>query len=310
MEENNIAHHNITFSEEEEPMAAYYDEDIIYISCIDQLRQITTQKTEKISIVCCTNGTMEVVVDDKKNILHGNDILIITPNSTISGIMRSFRAECQILCLSKNFVENFIDARDLVNTAFMLKKDPIISVPEEKTKGFSQLVSVFGITSDKDHLYYSKIIMKLVEATLLAVFGYFQKSHENDFDEIVTKMNQGEILFKKFMSMLISHKSNSRNVGYYSSELFVTPKYLSRVCKEVSGKTASQLIKEYMLKDIRLLLRFSDKSIKDICMELGFPNESFFTQYVKTNLGFTPVQYRNLSEEELSDYLKNTQTEK
>ena len=53
-------------------------------------------------------------------------------------------------------------------------------------------------------------------------------------------------------------------IGFYANQLYVTPKYLSAVCKEVSGQTASELITQYMVKDILYLLRNSQKSIKEI----------------------------------------------
>ncbi len=84
-------------------------------------------------------------------------------------------------------------------------------------------------------------------------------------------------------------------IGFYANQLYVTPKYLSAVCKEVSGQTASELITQYMVKDILYLLRNSQKSIKEIANELNFPNLSFFGKYVKQHLGMSPKQYRESS---------------
>lgn len=296
--------HNITYAEDEATDVAYSDEDIVYFSNLSQLRKSSSYTTEKLVIVCCTEGRLSLSVDGQDKTVSANQLLVIMPQASINTVMYSLNAKCAILCLSMHFIKNFIDARDLISTAFMVVKNPLITVPADKINGFMQLVSVFGVMSDKDHIYYNKIITKLVEATLFAVFGFFQKMYESEYDAYITKMNQGEILFRKFMSLLVSNTSNARSVSYYSAELFVTPKYLSHVCKEISGKTASQLIKEQVVKNIKLLLRFTDKPIKDIVKELGFPNESFFGQYVKTNLGYTPVQYRNLSEEEIDKHNK------
>ena len=74
--------------------------------------------------------------------------------------------------------------------------------------------------------------------------------------------------------------------------LCLTPKYLSAVCKQVSGSTASQLIASFVVKDIRRLLDESDKSVKEICNELGFPNPSFFGTYVRKHLGQSPRRFR------------------
>jgi len=289
---------------DEETELAYSDEEIVYFSSLSHLKKVSKNNTQKLVIVCCAEGRLEISVDCKVKEVNANQLLVIMPQSSINTVMHSLDAKCVVLCLSMHFIKNFIDVKDLINTAFLIVKNPLITVPADKINGFMQLVSVFGVMSDKDHIYYNKIITKLVEATLFAIFGFFKKMYESESDAFIKKMNQGEILFRKFMSLLVSNASNSRSVSYYSSELFVTPKYLSHVCKEISGKTASQLIKEQVIKNIRLLLRFTDKPIKVIVNELGFPNESFFGQYVKANLGYTPVQYRNLSEEEIDKHNK------
>jgi AraC-like DNA-binding protein len=46
------------------------------------------------------------------------------------------------------------------------------------------------------------------------------------------------------------------------------------------------------MKDIIRMLKYSDKSIKEIALELDFPNISFFGKYVKAHLGVSPKAYR------------------
>ena len=69
-------------------------------------------------------------------------------------------------------------------------------------------------------------------------------------------------------------------------------KYLSVVCKQMSDRTASSWIEEYLNEDIRFHLRNTTKPIKEICKILNFPNLSFFGKYVKGQFGCTPTEYR------------------
>ncbi|WP_287679026.1 helix-turn-helix domain-containing protein, partial [Bacteroides sp.] len=75
-------------------------------------------------------------------------------------------------------------------------------------------------------------------------------------------------------------------------KLFVTPKYLSAICKEISGETASDIITRYVKKDIECLLKQPNKTIKEIANELDFANLSFFGKYVKRIFGVSPKEYR------------------
>lgn len=55
---------------------------------------------------------------------------------------------------------------------------------------------------------------------------------------------------------------------------------------------ASEVINRCIIDDVRRLLHNSDKSVKEISNELGFPNLSFFGKYVKRMLGMSPKAYR------------------
>ena len=104
--------------------------------------------------------------------------------------------------------------------------------------------------------------------------------------------SSGELLFQKFVMLLSSLDYTERQVSFYAGKLCITPKYLGTICQQVSGKTASNWIDEFMIERIRRLLCYSEKSIKEIADELEFPNVSFFGRYVKKHLGQSPTNYR------------------
>ena len=72
----------------------------------------------------------------------------------------------------------------------------------------------------------------------------------------------------------------------------LTPKHLSRVVRNYSGKSVHQWIDEFVVLEIKNLLKYSDLSIQQISYELNFPNPSFMGQYFKRITGKTPGEYR------------------
>lgn len=87
-------------------------------------------------------------------------------------------------------------------------------------------------------------------------------------------------------------------MSYYADRLHVTSKYLSSVCKKISGQTASKVIDHYVLKDIEYLMKHTSKTIKIISVELDFPDISFFGKYVKKHFGMAPKMLREKYREE------------
>ena len=106
-----------------------------------------------------------------------------------------------------------------------------------------------------------------------------------------------DFIFKQFMEALTADNGKHRTLTYYADLFCYSPKYLSRIVKQISGKNALTLIHENAIEHIIPELRHSNKSIKEISVDFEFPNVSFFAQYVKKYLGMTPTEYRNSSQE-------------
>ena len=72
----------------------------------------------------------------------------------------------------------------------------------------------------------------------------------------------------------------------------ITPKYLSETVKAISGRTPNEWIDNYVVLEMRVQLKNSMKSIKDIANDLNFPNQSFMGKYFKEHVGLSPTDYR------------------
>ncbi len=117
-----------------------------------------------------------------------------------------------------------------------------------------------------------------------------------DTDKIPSRQS-AERLYQRFSTLLIESYPKPRDVRWYAEALAVTPNYLSRVVKRISGKSVIEWINEAIMTDVRTSLIHTDESIKEISARLGFNNPAFFGKYVKKHSGLTPKQLRA--------YLKN-----
>ena len=86
-----------------------------------------------------------------------------------------------------------------------------------------------------------------------------------------------------------------RNIDFYASELFMTPRYMGTLVKKASRKTAKEWIDETVVQKIKIALKHTDKQIREISEEMEFPNTSFFCKYFKKLTSMTPLEYRKQS---------------
>ena len=94
------------------------------------------------------------------------------------------------------------------------------------------------------------------------------------------------------MTLINRPDNTEREVKAYAEQMLVTPKYLSAVCKEKSGRTAMEWITEAMVRNIKYYLQQTNLTIKEIAFKMDFPDVSFFCKYTKKHLGKTPLEYR------------------
>lgn len=73
----------------------------------------------------------------------------------------------------------------------------------------------------------------------------------------------------------------------------MTPKYLSEICKKVSGHSANFWINRYTTLEIARLLRNPELTLAEITDMLHFSSSAYFSRYVQAKLGVSPSKYRN-----------------
>ncbi len=100
-------------------------------------------------------------------------------------------------------------------------------------------------------------------------------------------------LYQRFSTLLIESYPKPRDIQWYADALSVSPNYLARVVKQISGRTTMEWINEAVMTDIRTSLIHTDESIKEISGRLGFNNSAFFGKYVKKHSGLSPKQLRS-----------------
>jgi len=106
------------------------------------------------------------------------------------------------------------------------------------------------------------------------------------------EVTQSALLMRQFFEILAQGGGRIRSVGEVAKSMNITPKYLSRVISKASGHPPLFYIRQYTLRAIERQLRYSELTIKEIAMDMGFPTLAFFGKFVREHLGVSPRQYR------------------
>ena len=140
----------------------------------------------------------------------------------------------------------------------------------------------------KDNPYRKEITQGLLLALFYEIYDIYQGHTAKER----TPKSRKEDLFERFIRYVSEHYKEERSVSYYADKMFLTPKHLSTVVKEVSGKTAGEWIDSLVILEAKAMLKSSEQSIQEIADELHFANQSFFGKYFKHHTGLSPKEYR------------------
>lgn len=99
-------------------------------------------------------------------------------------------------------------------------------------------------------------------------------------------------LTKKFKNLLTQHIYQTKKVTDYAEMLSISPDFLNRSVKAVTGKTAHEVLTDMIVLEAKVMLRQTDLSIGEIAFKLAETNPSDFIRLFKNKVGKTPKKYR------------------
>ncbi len=174
-----------------------------------------------------------------------------------------------------------------------VKENPIFPLNEVSIDFFETYFHLLTLQLlDRPSSYRNQILMLIARGATMEMLNYMDKlALLDDSSNMRNTVTQSDYTFHEF-TRLLQQYPHEREVQWYAKKLEITPKYLSEVCKDVSGKSAGEWIADITVAEIKHYLHNTTMPIRDIAQAMEFPNASFFCQYTKKHTGMTPNQFR------------------
>lgn len=137
----------------------------------------------------------------------------------------------------------------------------------------------------------SQLVLCQLKAFFIGFHEYLQRNPQYRPDEV--KSYRVRELFNRFMMLLERDYKISRDVNYYAAQMNISSKYLTNIVSQVTGHTPKTIIDQYVILQLKLHLKRSTQSIKEMAWEFHFADVSFFCRYFKKHTGLTPQQIRS-----------------
>lgn len=275
----------------------YTDGELAIINHLTFGSRMHATQIDMVFVVFCSQGELRFEMDGSDYMIAKDDVFVGYPNAIYNHFEASPDLRCRLLCLTKSLMQEILyPNQGIWNKTLFLKKHYIFRLSDQEVimQNCMNTVLVYNLKSNKT-TFRKEIIHSLVQCIIFELCRTLSTFVQT---ENTQETNQRKILFDRFISFLSAREVKKQPLSFYADKLCVSTRYLTMVCREVSGRTAYDWICDYVQNDVRFYLLHTNLSIKEIAVKLGFCNLSFFGKYVRENLGKSPSEFRKQLKDE------------
>lgn len=263
---------------------------------IERLEAAMPLKTQWNAIVHCRQGRIQLEVGSNQVVkVQEGQLLLIPAQKLMHTMMVSTNVDVGVLLVSERVMNSVLGPQiDIWHRAMYLHETYVIDMQRWSNAMKSQSRAMFNggeLVLFKEFVFsYLRIFLLIICEELLRK----ERGQQSDDPvELHPSTHRDKALFQQFLDLLHHEEYKRQQVGYYAEQLCISSKYLTSVCRKVSGKSPLRWITDSVMEDSYQLLRNTNMTVKEISNRLGFPNSSFFGQYFREQAGMTPMDYRN-----------------
>ena len=238
----------------------------------------------------CISGHMKLSINLTEYTIQAPVIFSMMPDKIIQVTDVSDDFSARFILLSSAFLSSLLTGpSERLPMYLAVNSNPMLPLNKEDLEGALEYYHLYQKEiRKKKNPYRLEAIKHLLQA------GFYGSSYHYREHPVQMDKTKHEILTEEFLNLVNRHYREEREVGFYADKLHLTPKYLSKVIKEKSSKSANNWVDEHVVLEAKALLKSTNMTVQQISDHLHFPSQSFFGKYFKRRTGVSPKEFRKL----------------
>lgn len=239
-------------------------------------------------IFICLAGEGYVIINEHKYPLSARTMCVAFPGTIIQGFHRGEGFESYTLRIDTDFLRD-LSFPSAPSVHMLMRENPCMVLSEEQLESILKVCSMMHERDSRaDHPYHEQINALMLTLLCYELAGVYVQ----DIPVMREPCSRQDVIFRKFLSLLATDITISREVQYYADKLCITPKYLTIVTRQMSDRSAATWITHSVILNAKALLATTQLTVQQVSNRLNFPNPSFFGQYFLRHTGMTPKEFR------------------
>ena len=237
-------------------------------------------------------GWLTIIYNGQELTLRPDDIYMYSPGLPVTILSASDDYHAICLLADEHVTIESPTVHDLVHIAYapiVQLHQPKVALKHDDALRLADKMLEIRDYLHSDHIYKEKILQMLYAVFLLDL----QNAQEHAIPQRSVSQRVEEI-FIGFIRLLPLHFAEHHDIGFYADALHISPVYLSRVVRQVTGRTVVDYINQFLMMEASFLLRTSNLSVVQIAERLHFSDLPSFSKFFTRVKGVSPKVYRML----------------
>lgn len=160
----------------------------------------------------------------------------------------------------------------------------------------SIVVSIMQSIAQEYHSNIDNYSQDIILAQIELLLTYSERFYQRQF--ITRKianhkiLNQLEVLLTDYFKNESNTNKSILSVQFIAESLHISPNYLSRLLKLLTGQSTKQFIHDKLIDVAKEKLSTTDLSVNEIAYDLGFEHPQSFSKLFKSKNGVSPLKFR------------------
>ncbi len=252
------------------------------------------RRFDGITCLICVKGSMRVDIDSKECLIEPCSCVMIPPEITFTPVeWPGDEMVFYLLSLSNRFIKDINIDLNAVNSDLFATSDLVLRLSPEETAQLVRFFDILHYNADTPSAYSRHIALALLAAAGYQMMAYGEKAAAARRENDRHNHSRHLVYVRNFLRLVRDNHRRERSLTFYADRMYISPKYLSFIIKQSTGRSAAEWIDHYVLQEAKNLLRFSGKNVQQIAYELNFANQSSFGKYFKRLTGMSPTRFQN-----------------
>ncbi|MCE2616938.1 MAG: helix-turn-helix domain-containing protein [Phocaeicola sp.] len=228
--------------------------------------------------IFCMDGSLNFVLDGKPYYAVDGDCIIPSILKPAYQITPSEDFRCRIMFIDAGYIDQNkpVMHYNVIGHLGLIQNPIIHLLPAEFQMCLENVDVIRKRFLRSYHSFYLEALRTAFQAFVLDMYDIHCR--QGGLKQVGS--SQAEVLVRRFIAMLQEGGCRThRSPSYYADKLYITPIYLTEICRRVTHNTPTYWIDYFTASEIKTLLADKNLSLQTIADQLGFSSLAYFSRY-------------------------------